>query len=321
MYSKLLEIETVPFSEHPVIDFTQSEAGLYDVTSQGCRESPNFICNNKFSIEAYCRVLLTKVFSINIRNILPFLEYQCHNLNAPLDWLDQLETLLDLNSDHLFNDSLKSRSDKICMNIMICRDNLSHTSNPLVTQFNNLSAKLHPDEFGKFNFCLVKLDLAKLNSFNEQKTHLIEVRADFQETQIICPLSSNKDFETLIDIEMNKLEKLMSIPETLHFPQVSTEKNNNLVQVNGNINILVDAFYQLMQVKVDGKPYIDSTMTSVANMIVENFVNQKGERVPLSTVKSILSPGKVEKRPSCDKRYCVKHLLNFSLLFCMMYLF
>lgn len=79
------------------------------------------------------------------------------------------------------------------------------------------------------------------------------------------------------------------------------------IRINGNINLLADVFYQMLhEYKQDGKPYIDNSSTDVANLIVNNFISRDGQKLSVSSIKTMLSPNKTDKRPSSDKRFSLQ---------------
>ena len=82
------------------------------------------------------------------------------------------------------------------------------------------------------------------------------------------------------------------------------------MQFNGNVNQLVDIFYQLnRELFVDGKPYIDGNTNDLIALITNSFVDKDGKEISPQTVKTILKPSKEEKRPNTHKRIDIDKLL------------
>jgi hypothetical protein len=304
-----LKIKPVKFSEHPIVDIAQLEPSKYDISSSGLQSQSSFILNGDFLINAYCEAILTKVLELCKSEILDFLEYQCFKLTNPLEWLDNLENLIDINSG-FFNDECKrSKLNKLEMNVLVCRANLKHTPKPIKKQLVNWEEIIPFEKLNKFDINIVKFDLTQLNTFYEKKAYLVELKADFLQSENICSVSANKSFGTLIDIELEKLEALNQIPVEAKVGKFAFDRPTPKMRINGNANVLVDIFHRLhYEYKTDGKPYIDNTPTEIANMIVGTFLGKEGKKLSLSTVQSTLSPSKIEKRPSCDKRFCMRHL-------------
>lgn len=321
MNSRIIEIKTVTFSEHPVFDFTQSEPCKYDVTAYGLNYPSTFIVNNAFSLDAYCEALLFKISVIEKKEITCFLDYQCKNLNNPSEWLDELEVLIDQNYFYFDGQKQKLKVDKLYMNIQVCRANIGKKHKPLKNQLVNWEEILTLANKVKFDFCLVKFDLEKLDTYSAKKAYLIDIKADFLQAKKICPLSVNKSFETLIDIELDRLEQHKLNPILPSQTKNNKTENGSNIRLNGPSNILIDVFYQFLhEILFDGKPYIDNTPTEVANMIANNFSSKDGKNLSLNTVQTTLSPRKADKRPSSEKRFSVSKLINPSMIFFNMYI-
>jgi hypothetical protein len=197
---------------------------------------------------------------------------------------------------------------------------------------------------------MVKNDLLKLNSNTAKKAYLIEAKADFLQSENICSISSNKAFANNIDIELAKIEDIEKLPSYSENTDCSsrstrsifgnpaltgksTRSTNSIVdfvdqisvlkkiRINGKINILVDIFYRLLyEFKPEGKPYIDATPSEVAHFICNNFVDRNGKNLSISTIKTMLTPNKADKRPSCDKRFCLRNIINPTFFLFNMYI-
>jgi hypothetical protein len=322
MNSQTLKIKPVSFVEHPVIDFSQSEPCSFDVTTNGLNYPPSFIVDGIFCFEAYCEALLRRIKILDKAEITDFLDYQCKSLKDPTEWLNQFETLIDLNFDYYSEECLKAKLRKLYVNIQVYRESIKHHRKPLKNQLVDWENIIPTSNLNKFDFNVVKYDLSKLDSYNAKKAYLIELKADFQQSENICSISANKSFGTLIDIELEKIEKLQEIPEQAIAPKIASEKQGSKLRINGNSNILVDIFYRLLyEFKPEGKPYIDNTPAEVAIVIANTFVNREGKKLSQSTVQTTLCPSKVEKRPSCDRRFCMKHLIPLVIAFCYTYIF
>ena len=73
------------------------------------------------------------------------------------------------------------------------------------------------------------------------------------------------------------------------------------LKINGNVNYLVDVFYQMKENNI-----IDATPSEIAAHVNRAFLDKKGKEIPLSTILTILDPSRVEKRPKEGKRFKMK---------------
>jgi len=316
-----MNFQTVCFTEHPVVDFTQLEPCSFDISTTGLNYHPSFVLNGVFNLEAYCEALLLKISMLDNTNIPNFLEYQCKIMRNQTEWLKQIETLIDRNYNYFDEQNQKLKINKLYMNIQVCMANTGNKHNTLKKQLVDWEEILNSVNSVKFDFCLVKFDLEKLGSYADKKAYLIDIKADFMQAKRICPLSVNKSFENLIDIELDRLEQHKMNPVLPEHRKNNKTENSSNIRLNGPSNILIDIFYQLLhEIFVDGKPYIDNTPTEVANMIVDIFAGKGGKNLSLSSVQTTLSPKKADKRPSNDKRFSVSKLINPSFLLINMYI-
>lgn len=327
MSTSFQALKVVPFSEHPVFDFAQCEPGRFDISTIGLTYPSSFIQDGNFLMCAYCKAILRKVTELCKSELLDFLEYQCGKIKKPMDWLDNLETLIDINSVYFDDEYKHSILNKFDMNIQVCRASLKHIRKPLKSQLINWNEIIPAGNPSKFDFSIVKFDLQKLDTYIAKKEYLIELKADFLQSENICSVAANKSFGTLIEIELQKIEEIEKLhpnseeAKTGKFASFASPQKTDKLRINGNANILIDFFYRMLyEFMPEGKPFIDNTPTEVANVIVENFASRDGKNLSLSTVQSTLSPSKVEKRPTCDKRICLHHLINPSIMLINMYI-
>jgi hypothetical protein len=315
MAPKTQQIKTVSFIEHPVVDFTQVEPAKFDISAIGLDYPSSFVLNKAFSLDAYCEAILHKVSMLDKSEILDFLEYQCGRLIKSSEWLDTLETLIDTNQDYFDNEFKQSTLHKLEINIQVCKANHKLIRKSLKTQLVNFDIMNQEDNLCKFDLSIVRYDLAKLNTFYEKRAYLIGLKADFQQFKNSCSLYSNKTFGDNIDIELNRIdemeenEKNYPVSKQTIVQTIASNHKSKKIRITSNINILIDIFYRLLyEFSPEGKRYLDCSPTEVAHFIVDNFVSRDGADIPISTVKSALCPNKTDKRPSCDRRFCMQHL-------------
>ena len=89
------------------------------------------------------------------------------------------------------------------------------------------------------------------------------------------------------------------------FPKSShkhtTENPKIKLQLNGPINIVTNAFKQMMvNIKPNGKPYIQYKIKDIAQFICDNFVDEHGQPLSQATIQTYLSPNRTDKDPNND---------------------
>lgn len=89
-----------------------------------------------------------------------------------------------------------------------------------------------------------------------------------------------------------------SCPENKYSSDNGINTKPSKLQWCGQINVLVDIFYQLLyEVKEDGKPILKASSDDVANHLLNNFCDKNGSDLSKSTIKTMLQPGRSDKRP------------------------
>ncbi len=91
----------VIFKEHPVVNYSVEEPGIFDISAKGTNTPAHFIIDGIFSMQDYCSQLVGKFSTLQPIELMPFLEHQCRPLKDPIGWLNQLEKLLHVNTSFL----------------------------------------------------------------------------------------------------------------------------------------------------------------------------------------------------------------------------
>lgn len=283
-------VQVAPFKEHNILDIASSEPHEFDVIAFLPEQPSNFILTGKFSLQQYCQCLLRKLFSLNKSKIKPFIQYQCEQLNDPFIWLNKFEKLIDLNRDLFTTKEQNIKIEKALMVIELLRQEIE------CNKFNKAA---------RFDFDRVKGKLKQYQTPEEQLSFLYEAQAEYLQNKpkLVDPSEIPFDQKCLIEIEkIERLEQLKkrSVQRTAVLNGKSAKEK---IAIRGHLNILVDAFYQMLhEKKANGLPYIDATASEITDFIVNNFVDKDGHPISESTVRTMLSPNKPEKRPKNDNR-------------------
>jgi hypothetical protein len=293
-------LQVIHFTEHPIVDFSQKEPSDYDITAAGLNLSPSFILNGSFCMTEYNQALIIKITNLPSLTLPDFIDYQCNLLIDPLSWLDNLETLIEANYEMLKQSCKLGSIHKIYINIQSLRLEFRQRLKPLYS-LNNAGQSFD----NRFDFPKIMADLSVLTTYGEKKAYLISLRADLLEKNVLNHLAHIIEF---INIELERFEKLENLsPPTAHKSQIKSSKQNEKVRIHGNVNILADIFYQfLYEYRPLGKPYLDCPSTVIADFISDHFLNSDGDTIPISTILTILSPGKSDKRPNIEKRIKIR---------------
>lgn len=283
-------VHCAPFKEHPIVDMVVKEPTDFDIFSVLPEHHSNFLEEGKFSMPQYCYCLLHKVVTLNKSKIKPFIYYQCESLTDPFTWLNKLEKIIDLNRDLFTTKDHKIKIEKALVVIEVLRSDIENN------KFNKAS---------KFDFEKVKSKLKNYQTPEEQLSYLYEAQAEYLQNKPRAIDPTETPFDEKCSIEIDKIEKLEQLKKRA--PERNTIFNKKPVKqkivIRGHLNILVDAFYQMLhEKKANGLPYLEANATEITAFIVDNFVDKDGQPLSESTVRTILSPNKAEKRPKSDNK-------------------
>lgn len=281
-----------PFTEHLIVDIAQFDAGEFDITIFEDKQPSNFINKGSFYRELYCKCLLNKLFTLPKSKVKPFIQYQCERMNEPIIWLNKFEKLIDVNRDLFTTKDQIIRFEKALVVIELMRESIEQESRK-------------PSVYKQFNFNDLKNKVKQYRSYEEKISCLMEAQADYLQNKPKLIDPSETPFDEKIDIEINKLERLdqLNLKTLKHEPALKNKLTNNKIVIRGHINVLVDAFYQLLhEKKANGLPYLDVTTPELINLIITNFSDKDGQPLSESTIRTMLSPNRPEKRPKSNNR-------------------
>jgi hypothetical protein len=278
-----------PFVEHPFVDVAQFDAGAYDLTIFEEGQASNFLIKGQFNKEQYCKCLLHKLFSIPKSKIKPFIQYQCDKMQEPIVWLNKLEKLIDLNRELFTTKDQVIKFEKALMIIEVMRDVIEQKSQKIDI---------------KFNFVKLKSDI-KEYQYEEKISCLMEAQAEYLQNKPKLIDPTETPFDEKCSIEIDKIEKLERLKKRTPEPAniINKQPLRQKIVIRGYINVLVDAFYQMLhEKKVDGLSYLDVTTPELIQFITSNFLDKDGQPLSESTVRTILTPNRPEKRPKNDNK-------------------
>lgn len=297
----------VIFKEHPIVNYIIIEPGKFDISARGTSIPPAFINDeSSFSMLDYCSQLIAKLIYLIPTEVEHFLDYQCHQLKDAISWLNCLEKLLQVNHTIFVNTKNISKLSYL-LNAIECKRN-----NVLQLNYTHSFNLAEPFMIYHNPFHALKRELDTLPAFEDKITLLLNRKAEYLQNEPPFIHKHQKPLDVLIDLEIKKLYQIEQLhkqkQDNFSEPQPEKSKHNpKKLRFNGSLNILVDAFYQMKNKEsVTVVPYINASIQEITDWIVANFLDKDGNEISPSTVRTILSPGRPEKRPKQDNRIMVK---------------
>ena len=167
-----------------------------------------------------------------------------------------------------------------------------------------------------------KLKLSRLDASNslKHKLHLNKALKDFNVFhEALIPFTEIQKIYITRAFKFIKscsnLQKLTLKEKNLKDPVGQTDKNQlsipfgncpeppEKLQWRGNANQLIAFFYDAStQVIIDGEPILKASQKQLVRFLSENFIQKDGDPINPSTIKTIFTPSKEQKRPPLDKR-------------------
>ena len=290
------------FSEWRAVDTAQSAASIFDITHD---QEP--------TLENYCIALLEKVFTIPQSQLPEFITYQIQLNSDGTTWLNKFEKLLANNEELFITQKALSRFNKLYNIIEKKRTELQTSSvkeikQPTPKRLINADAE---DRY--FSFFEVKQHVEKMEAFNDKILYLNEEIFEYRQADIISINNKLQPYDQQCVQLIEKLQTLRKMRSEIEKEkELEQEKKQTIkkLKFNGNLNQLVDIFYQLSrELFVDGKSFIDASNGDIVNMIVNNFIDKDNNEISPQTVETILKPSRGDKRPKTHKRIDLDNFL------------
>jgi hypothetical protein len=295
-------MQTAPFAELLAVPAALAKNPLFDI-----------IVEDKINIQNYCNALISKILELRQSQFPAFIEYQFNQVKNPEIWINKLEKLLANNEEFFTSKKALSRYNKLYTLIEKKRTELQSSSvreTVVKTPKKFINAE---SEDRYFSFYEIKKQLEKINDDNQKILLLTKEMFEYQQANIefINQKTPFYDAQCTKEIEnIYALQKIQAAIEEAQKLKLGTPIPNKKLKFNGNLNQLVDMFYQLnRELFIEGKPYIDENTNDLAAWIVNSFLDKDGKEISPLTVKTILKPSKEEKRPNTHKRLDVDKLL------------
>ena len=302
MNSKEQNMQIAEFVELLAVPQAQAKNPLFDIIIEG-----------KINLQNYCNALIAKILKLDQSQFPDFIDYQYNLVKNPEVWICKLEKLLANNEAFFSSETAMSRYNKLYILIEKKRTELQssrikETVAKTPKKFINAES-----EDRHFSFYEIKKQLEKINDDNQKILLLTKEMFEYQQASIefINQKIPLYDMQCAKEIEnIYALQKIQAAIEEAQKNKIVNQLPNSKMQFNGNLNQLVDIFYQLhRELFVDGKPYIDGNTNDLISLITNSFLDKDGKEISPQTVKTILKPSKEEKRPNTHKRIDIDKML------------
>jgi len=292
-----MTVKLTPFPEFTSVTTSQSLNPVFDI-----------IIDENVNLENYCNALIQKVFDLPQSKFGLFINFQTELVKDELKWINKFEKLITLNEEMFSDKKVFCRYNKMYHCIDKKRDELQIINSKRNSKATSKRLINADAEDRYFSFHEVKEHVEKINDFNEKLIYLTEEIFEYKNADIISKNGKLLDY----DVQCNQLiEKLQTIRKMKTDFEKEKEQNENIpgptinpkitLQINGPINIVTNAFKQMMvNIKTNGKPYIQYKIKDVAQFICDNFVDENGQPLSQATIQTYLSPNRTDKDPNSD---------------------
>lgn len=290
-------IQTASFVEMVVVNPTQVSNPDFDI-----------ILDEKVTLQNYCNALIEIIFTLKLTQYPAFINYQTNLAKNPIAWLNKLEKLLANNEEIFISKKVLCRYNKL-FNLIEQKRTELQSSRVIDTKPKATKRQINADTDDRyFSFFEAKSHINSLDNFNDKIIYLMDEIFEYNQADIV---SLNNKLQ-LYDKQCNQLIEQLQIMRKVKtdFEKENQEKTNaatssnitfQKIKLNGPTNIITNAFKQMMvDVKPNGKPYIQGKIKDISQIICFVFEDEKGEPLSQATVQTYLSPNRTDKDPNND---------------------
>jgi len=295
--SKDQNMQTAPFVELLAVPAALAKNPLFDI-----------IVEDKINIQNYCNALIAKILELKQSQFPAFIDYQFNQVKNPEIWICKLEKLLANNEAFFSSKTALSRYNKLYILIEKKRTELQ-SLRVIDTKSKATKRQINADTDDRyFSFFEAKSYINSLDNFNDKIIYLMDEIFEYNQADIVSLNNKlqpyDKQCNQLIE-QLQIMRKVKNDFEKENQEKKATENSSNIpfqkIRLNGPTNIITNAFKQMMvDVKPNGKPYIQGKIKDVSQIICLIFDDEKGEPLSQATVQTYLSPNRTDKDPNND---------------------
>lgn len=295
-------LEAVPF-----VDF------MAQAKSKDFDENLDIDYSKVSDLKTYCQELIYLSFKLSLSDIPDFLDYQCKMHRDQMSWLNKFEKLLDVNSELFSGARNDNRKNKYQICIELKRKELKknrQTKLPVKPAKKYINAE---SEDRYFSIWEMQQKLEEMESFDEKELYILREKFAYSHSSIESVHPKLPSFEEECEKLIIEIQRLAQVEEKIKSKKTvekSFETKSPIIRTYLKINQLVDIFYQLKnEIFEDGRTAFDIENSELEQFIHINFRDKDGNQISLSTIRTILSTARVEKRPKGSKRVDISKLL------------
>jgi len=279
------------------VPLAQSKNPLFDI-----------IVEEKLTIQNYCEALISKILELRQSQFPAFIDYQFNQVKNPEIWLNKFEKLLANNSEQF--ESIRNNSKFIKLYTLIEKKRTELQSTRVIdTKPKATKRQINADTDDRyFSFFEAKSYINSLDNFNDKIIYLMDEIFEYNQADIVSLNNKLQPYDkqcTQLIEQLQIMRKVKNDFEKENQEKQATENSSNIpfqkIKLNGPTNIITNAFKQMMvDVKPNGKPYIQGKIKDISQIICLIFEDEKGEPLSQATVQTYLSPNRTDKDPNND---------------------
>jgi hypothetical protein len=295
--SKDQNMQTAPFVELLAVPTALAKNPLFDI-----------IVEDKINIQNYCNALISKILELRQSQFPAFIDYQFNQVKNPEIWLNKFEKLLANNSEQFEGIRNTSKFIKLYTLIEKKRTELqsSRVKEPVAKTPKRLINAESEERY--FSFSEVKKHIATLTNYPDKILYLNEEICEYKQSEVYFINNKLLDYKKQCKALLKQIQNEKILKCQLEKEQLEEKSKMALeikpsfkIQINGPINILTDAYKQMMyEVKPNGTPYIQYKIKEVTKFICDNYIDEHGNELSPLTIRTYLSPTRSDKDPNND---------------------
>jgi len=295
--TKYQNMQTAEFVELLAVPAALAKNPLFDI-----------IVEDKINIQNYCNALIAKILELKQSQFPAFIDYQFNQVKNPEIWICKLEKLLANNEAFFSSKTALSRYNKLYILIEKKRTELQ-SLRVIDTKPKATKRQINADTDDRyFSFFEAKSYINSLDNFNDKIIYLMDEIFEYNQADIVSLNNKLQPYDKQCNQLIEQLQIMRKVKNDFdkeNQEKQAIENSSNIpfqkIRLNGPTNIITNAFKQMMvDVKPNGKPYIQGKIKDVSQIICLIFDDEKGEPLSQATVQTYLSPNRTDKDPNND---------------------